>query len=161
MDFRHAEHLARKNMDSESRMEVIYRVLKDQLRGAKKELIQAKKDRTKEEKLRAETKRKILAAKERAKKDDNLLSSVKLGKREDGEQVFTLADNEVTSNMNPELKKIINGILHTESRKHYRFCPCCRKYEDDELSREQMGEFIEYVRQMHYKNQGYPKPLKK
>jgi len=36
---RHATHLAKRNLDEESRLEVIYRVLKDQLRRAKKDLL--------------------------------------------------------------------------------------------------------------------------
>lgn len=57
-----------------------------------------------------------------------------------------MVENAATDSLNPELKNIINSVLSTDSRKHYRYCPCCRKYADDELTVDQMGEFIEYIR---------------
>ena len=36
---RHCDHLGKKNLDKESRLQVIYRILKDQLRIAKKNLL--------------------------------------------------------------------------------------------------------------------------
>lgn len=43
LDYRHADRLARKDIDDESRLEVIYRILKDQLRRSKESLLEAKK----------------------------------------------------------------------------------------------------------------------
>lgn len=40
---RHAEHLAAKVLDEESKMQVMYRILKDQLRGAKRKLLAMKR----------------------------------------------------------------------------------------------------------------------
>ena len=44
-------------------------------------------------------------------------------------------------------KKIADFLLHTDVRKHNRYCPCCKQYETaNELSPMQMGEFLEYIR---------------
>ena len=56
---RHAEHLAKKDIDEESRLEVIYRVLKDQLRKAKKGLLVMKKEKDNERRRALELKRRI------------------------------------------------------------------------------------------------------
>lgn len=42
---RHAVHLSKRNLDEESRLEVIYRVLKDQLRRAKNDLLKIKQEK--------------------------------------------------------------------------------------------------------------------
>jgi hypothetical protein len=44
----HIDHLANKDLDFESRLQVIYQILKDQLRRAKSELLQLKKNRNKD-----------------------------------------------------------------------------------------------------------------
>ena len=41
---RHLEHLGKKTLDKENRLQVIYRILKDQLRIHKKQLLQIKKE---------------------------------------------------------------------------------------------------------------------
>ncbi len=56
----------------------------------------------------------------------------------------------------------MNHLLTTDTRKHNRYCPCCKNYEEgNDLTPMQMGEFLEYIRQMHYKLCGDPKLLKK
>lgn len=42
---KHADHLAQKDLDSESRLQVIYHILKEQLRLAKTDLLELKKNR--------------------------------------------------------------------------------------------------------------------
>ena len=42
---RHADQLARVNLDDESRSEVIYRILKDQLKRVKTDLLDMKKEK--------------------------------------------------------------------------------------------------------------------
>lgn len=65
--------------------------------------------------------------------------------------------------MPKDLKRIVKHLLHTEVRKHNRFCPCCKAYDDgNDLNPMQMGEFLEYIRQLHYKLiGGPPKNLKR
>ena len=45
VESRHADRLENKDIDEESRMEVIYRILKDELRKTKKKLLEAKKEK--------------------------------------------------------------------------------------------------------------------
>lgn len=48
MEKKHADHLAKKDLDEESRLQVIYHILKEQLRKAKGELLELKKNRDKD-----------------------------------------------------------------------------------------------------------------
>jgi hypothetical protein len=34
--------------------------------------------------------------------------------------------------MDPSLRRITKFLLTTDVRKHNRYCPCCRKYEEGE-----------------------------
>jgi hypothetical protein len=44
-------------------------------------------------------------------------------------------------------KRIANYILTSDIRKHNKYCPCCKQYEEGaELTLTQMGEFLEYIR---------------
>ena len=57
-------------------MEVIYRVLKDQLRRAKKDLLQMKQDKTIQQQNATELKKSIENAKERSSKKKSLADAV-------------------------------------------------------------------------------------
>lgn len=51
------------------------------------------------------------------------------------------------NNLTPKMKAIIATLLSTDKRKHNRYCPCCRVYEEgEEPTTEQMGEFLEFMR---------------
>lgn len=63
---KHADHLARKDLDDESRLHVIYHVLKEQLRIAKSELLTMKKNRDKDLKRAIAFKRELKAAASKA-----------------------------------------------------------------------------------------------
>ena len=56
---RHTEHLAKKDTDEESRLQIIYRIMKDQLRMTKKELLNWKNSRDKRNRQALELKKKI------------------------------------------------------------------------------------------------------
>ena len=57
-------------------------------------------------------------------------------------------------NLHPALKSIIKRLLSTDTNRHYRYCPCCKNYEKgQDPNADQMGEFLEYLRQQHYKTQ--------
>lgn len=56
---RHAYQLSKPNLDKESRLEVIYRILKEQLKKAKTDLLEIKKNRDKEAKIIEDTKIKM------------------------------------------------------------------------------------------------------
>ena len=32
-------------------------------------------------------------------------------------------------NLNPALKAIVARLLNSDTKKHYRYCPCCKNYE--------------------------------
>ena len=60
------------------------------------------------------------------------------------------------------MRVIIKSLLSTDKRKHYKYCPCCRYYEPGvEPTANQMGEFLEFIRQQHEKTNGKPKNLLK
>lgn len=65
----HADHLAKKDLDDESRLQVIYHVLKDQLRLAKKDLLKMKNERDQELKRALDFKRKLKEAAQKADKN--------------------------------------------------------------------------------------------
>ena len=70
-------------------------------------------------------------------------------KKQSGEVTFKL-DKKVE--MDPSMRRIVNFLLKTDIRKHNRYCPCCKKYEEGEdLNADQMGEFLEYIKQIHEK----------
>ena len=64
--------------------------------------------------------------------------------------------------LTPKLKAIIASLLSTDKRKHNRYCPCCRNYEEgEEPNSTQMGEFLEFIRLQHIKTNGKEKDLLK
>ena len=62
---RHAEHLGKKLIDKETKLQVVYRILKDQLRIHKKQLLTIKKNSAAEWKKAMDLKKKIEASKEK------------------------------------------------------------------------------------------------
>lgn len=64
--------------------------------------------------------------------------------------------------VDPSLRRIVNHLISTDVRKHNRYCPCCKNYDEGaDLSLNQMGEFLEYIRQLHNKLAGDPKKNRK
>lgn len=50
------------------------------------------------------------------------------------------------------MRRVVEHLIHSDARQHNRYCPCCRRYEQSkDFTPRQMGEFLEYVRQMHLK----------
>lgn len=147
MEKKHADHLARKDLDEESRLQVIYHILKEQLRKAKGELLELKKNRDKDLKraiafkkqlrdIDKDPKGSLAYALEPELSDLNIVQQLKYAGPE---------------NISPQLKAVIEKLLSEDAKKHYRYCPCCHNYEKGrEPSAQQMGEFLEYVRQQHY-----------
>lgn len=68
-----------------------------------------------------------------------------------GTRIYAL-DPEASEQLHPELRRVVEHLIHSEVRRHNRYCPCCRRYEQgSDLSPQQMGEFLEYVRQVYLK----------
>jgi hypothetical protein len=99
-------------------LEVIYRILKDQLRRAKHDLLDIKREASKKRQAQLELKRRINAAKERA-----ALNSSNC-------RIITTKNNTMKlENANdPAFKKVARHLLAPENRKSSRFCSCCRTY---------------------------------
>jgi hypothetical protein len=66
---RHAERLEHRDIDNESRLEVIYRILKEELRRAKKDLLGIKKNKEIKKRQALELKKKIAEANANPSKD--------------------------------------------------------------------------------------------
>lgn len=65
-------------------------------------------------------------------------------------------------NLHPALKNIISKLLNTDTKRHYRYCPCCKMYEKGKNpSADQMGEFLEYLRLKHFKTDNQFKRVKR
>ena len=79
---------------------------------------------------------------------------------EEGSNAFKFVGSQ--RDLNPKLKAIIKHLLSKDEKKHHKFCPCCRTYEEGpEPSVSQMGDFLEFIRQQHIKIQGRQKNLMK
>ena len=51
----------------------------------------------------------------------------------------------------PSFRRVANYLLSTDVRRHSRYCACCKEYEvGNEPSATQMGEFLEYIKQLHH-----------
>lgn len=159
MEKRHVEHLGKKSLDRENRLQVIYRILKDTLRHHKRQLLQIKRQKAYEHKRALEMQRKIEKAKE--KKDEKCISdNLKKVTGSDGSAAFKFIGSQ--KHLTPKLKAIIANLLSKPMRKHNKYCPCCRNYDEgEEPSLEQMGEFLEFIRQQHIKTAGKNKDLMK
>ena len=156
---RHAHHLSKKTLDKESRLQVIYRILKDQLRIAKKQLLVIKKNNAAEAAKALELKRKMQIA--AAKKDENSIAGqIKEVVNDEGKSAFKFIGSQ--RHLTPKLKAIISHLLNTDKSKHNKYCPCCRNYQEgDDPTADQMGEFLEFIRQQHIKIHGKKKNLMK
>jgi len=79
---------------------------------------------------------------------------------EEGKNAFKFVGSQ--RHLTPKLKAIIAQLLSTDNRKHNKYCPCCRNYEEgDDPNVEQMGEFLEFIRQQHIKVMGKKKDIMK
>ena len=129
---RHADQLQKKNLDKESRLEVIYRVLKDQLRRAKGDLLEMKRDKESHRLAAIAVKKRIDAAQERASQRDQKLNLKTKVKQRDhpNQDGIPIYDLDKTVKLAPELQNIVKHLLHTEVRAHNRYCPCCKNYDE-------------------------------
>ena len=71
---------------------------------------------------------------------------------EEGSGVFRFIGSQRT--LTPALKAIVKNLLK-DHKQNYRYCPCCKQYDKAcEPSDTQMGDFLEFIRQEHYKTVG-------
>ena len=158
---RHAEHLGKKVLDEESKMQVVYRILKDQLRVAKRRLLFLKRQNAVESRKayvlakKMDKQAAINATQSVAdrKRDGSIADKVREYEREDGHRGFEFVGSK--KGMSTKLKAIVKHLLTSDNRKHNKYCPCCRRYEEgDDPTAEQMGEFLDFIRQQHIKLHG-------
>lgn len=156
---RHTEHLANKDTDEESRLQIIYRIMKDQLRVTKKELLGWKNSRDKRARQALELKRKIeeanLASAALGTAGGSIADQIKEVVTDDGSKMFKFIGSQL--DLPPKMKQIIFHVLQEQS-KQFKYCPCCRQYDSCNKATElQMGEFLEFIRQQNIKTNGNPK----
>jgi len=65
----------------------------------------------------------IEAAKDKTKKSLDLSGKVVLS--DDGNLKI-----DSSANLDPSLNRIVNHLISTDVRKHNRYCPCCKNYEE-------------------------------
>lgn len=147
--------LADNKLQYEDRLQVVYRILKDHLRQAKKQLLMVKKRNQEDYAKAIQFKRRIEAA--NAKNEEgSIADQIKEVVLEEGSSAFKFIGSQ--RSLSPKLKGILNHLLNSDKGKHYKYCPCCRNYEaGDEPSGEQMGEFLEFIRQQFIKTHGKKK----
>lgn len=58
--------------------------------------------------------------------------------------------------MEPSFQKVARYLVRTDQKRHNRYCPCCKNYDDKdgEATPMQMAEFLEYIRNLHTKLTG-------
>ena len=65
----------------------------------------------------------IEAAKDKTKKSLDLSGKVVLS--DDGNLKI-----DSSANLDPSLNRIVNHLISTDVRKHNRYCPCCKNYDE-------------------------------
>lgn len=64
--------------------------------------------------------------------------------------------NDIDESVNfvdPSFKPIAKYLLSTDTKRHNRYCPCCRTIDENE-SPMQMAEFMEFIKGVHSKLTG-------
>lgn len=79
-------------------------------------------------------------------KRQSIADRVKEYERDDGHRGFEFVGSK--KGLGPKMKAIVKHLLNTDNRRHNKYCPCCRRYEEgDDPTPEQMGEFLDFIRQ--------------
>lgn len=121
----HLNHLKRDDLDEVSRQEVIYKILKDQLRIHQKTLIDLKEKNKRTKVIKLEPKAFIKAIKP-----------------------FELHGPQ--RNLSPELKRQVKN-LSIPQRKYY-YCPACKTYEEVDFDPiENLNKFMEMLKKEQHK----------
>ena len=88
----------------------------------------------------------LTLAKERGKEKENIAGKIKEVLNEEGTGAFQYLGSQ--RDVSTKMRGIINHLLNSDKRKHYKYCPCCRYYDEGQNpSADQMGEFLEFIRQ--------------
>lgn len=109
MDF---EHLKNDDLDEISKMEVTYKILKQQLREHQSNIIKAK-DKRKQE---------LAQARMAKKARQRTMSPIDLNRFARHIKHFELYGSQ--RDLNPELKRIVKNLMCQEHK--FMYCPCCK-----------------------------------
>ena len=55
--------------------------------------------------------------------------------------------------IDPSFKPVAKYLLSTDTKRHNKFCPCCRTLDEND-NQMQMAEFLEYIKTVHMKLTG-------
>ena len=127
-------HLMNDDVDELSRMQIIYKILKEQLRDYQKAIIEEKEERKRVIDQRA--------LKQKTRKGN--LSQTDLKKFARYIKHFESYSN-AQRDMNPELKRIVEKLSCQEHK--FMYCPCCKNYEEQEFDPiENIHKFLHFVK---------------
>lgn len=130
---KHLEHLQRDDLDEISRFEVVYKVLKDQLRLHQKRLIELKEK---------DKQQKMAKSPSKERKDVNFKEFVK--------HVKPFEFYGCQRDLAPELKRIVKNLSCQEHK--YLYCPCCKQYEEQDYDPiENLNKFMKFIKDLHEK----------
>lgn len=126
------DHLKNDDMDEISKNEVVYKVLKEQLRQQQKRLIQMK-----EEKRLAKHQKMLKRRAKRSMSEANLIKFSKQIKQ------FQMIDMH-SRDLSPELKRIVKNLTCQEHK--FMYCPKCKDFRDEDFDpMENIQKFMKFV----------------
>lgn len=126
-------HLMNDDMDEISKLEVTYKILKQQIREHQAKLIEAKE----------EQKRNISQARMAKRARQGRIKPIDLNKFARHMKHFELYGAQ--RDLDPELKRIVKNLMCQEHK--FMYCPCCKEYEGAEADPlENIQKFLDYIK---------------
>ena len=133
VDAKDYDHLKNDDLDRISKLEVTYKIMKQQMRNLQAELIEE----------RESLKRSLAQARMAKKARQRSMKPIDMNKFARHIKHFELYGAQ--RDMDPELKRIVDNLM---CQKHkYMYCPCCKQYEGQPIDPvENVQKFLDYVR---------------
>jgi hypothetical protein len=127
------QHLANDDLDEISKLEVTYKILKQQLRDHQRKIIEAKE----------EQKRNISQARMAKRVRQGKIKPIDLNKFARHMKHFELYGAQ--RDLDPELKRIVKNLMCQEHK--FMYCPCCKEYESADIDPlENIQKFLDYIK---------------
>ena len=140
----HAQELTQERNHPEFKLEATYRVLKDQVSRARKDLLECKKTRFSQSQAGILIKRQMMVIDGNQPTGKYCLVNKVVESEQCGRVRFKLKPG---TPLQPELKQVVKLLLRTEARKHLKYFACCKMYEEGgDMTPHQISLFLEYVR---------------
>lgn len=121
VDLEDFTHLMNDDLDGVSRMEVVYKILKEQLRTYQKALIEVKENKRKEKKDK-------MLERQRPKGGGLSKADLKTFAKYIKHYELYGADQR---DLSPELKRIVEKLSCQEHK--FMYCPCCKTYDEEDF----------------------------